>query len=130
MKKNTKWMIGGGLVITLAIIAGLAVMYKCRDYGGYKGYGKMMNWSDHDGDHDGGMRKGHHDKTLAALQTSLGERFAGLDSNGDGALSADEYSAKALDRFTKTDTDKDGEISRKERKQAYKSHKEMRDSEM
>lgn len=41
-------------------------------------------------------------------------RFARLDKNGDGFVTADEFPARRADRFAQLDTDKDGKLSRSE----------------
>ncbi len=54
------------------------------------------------------------------------ERFAAVDTNGDGTWSAAEFTAQKLEHFTKVDTDADGNISAEEREAAKAKMKERR----
>jgi hypothetical protein len=127
MHKTAKWMIGGGLATTFIIIAGMAVALVKHDHHhdgersakshmhkGHKGYHHMRF---------GPAKNGRDDRTLDALQSSLSERFSGLDTNGDGMLSAEEFSAQAIARFMMIDADGDGTLTREEMKKARKDKK-------
>lgn len=127
MHKTAKWMIGGGLATTFIIVAGMAVALVKHDHHhdgeqsakshmhkGHKGYHHMRF---------GLAKNGRGDRTLDALESSLSERFSGLDTNGDGMLSAEEFSVQAIARFMTIDADGDGTLTREEMKKARKNKK-------
>lgn len=128
MNKQTKWIIGGGLATTVTIVAGLAIAHEHHHHHGRYDAG----WSHHDEHHATGKSsrhgRGHHMQTmkLETLKMRLDERFAALDTDGDGLVSADEFSAQAIARFMKVDADGNGELSREEIKEARKQYKEER----
>ena len=127
MHKTVKWMIGGGLATTFIIVAGMAVALVKHDHhhDGERG-AKSHMYKGHKGYHHmrfGPAKNGRGDRTLAALQSSLLERFSGLDTNGDGMLSAEEFSAQAIARFMTIDADGDGILTKAEMKQARKDKK-------
>jgi len=53
--------------------------------------------------------------SAASADVGKGDRWAKLDTNGDGALSAQEFEAGALVRFSKADTNQDGKVTAEER---------------
>lgn len=53
--------------------------------------------------------------SAASAEVGKGGRFAKLDSNGDGALSAQEFEARTLTRFQKADKNQDGKVTAEER---------------
>ena len=50
-----------------------------------------------------------------------GGHFAQMDSNGDGAISAEEHAAGAAKRFSAMDTNGDGKVTRDEMKGHWKA---------
>ncbi|MGC6412539.1 MAG: hypothetical protein ACON4F_06900 [Candidatus Puniceispirillaceae bacterium] len=130
MKNSQKWLIGGGLILTGTLVAGLAVAkighhhsYHHDGYGGYH----------YDDDEDGRFGKhGHKMKgdrggkimsNRADLLENLDMRFKALDADGNGQVTAEEFNNPILSRFDSMDADGNGIISREERR-AYK--KDMR----
>lgn len=133
MHKNVKWIIGSGLATTFIVAAGLAIAVEKHE--GHHNEARAETW--HIG--KGYMGKGHISKghksrhhmrfgkaemKLETLQASLSNRFLALDADGNGMISPDEFSAKAIERFMKIDVDGDGILTRAEIKQAHKSQKE------
>ena len=51
---------------------------------------------------------------MAEMQAKGAERFAAIDTNGDGQLSPVEFAAPQMDRFSKADANGDGSISPEE----------------
>lgn len=49
-----------------------------------------------------------------------GGHFEKMDSNGDGAISADEHAIGAAERFSRMDINSDGKVTREEMKQHRK----------
>lgn len=62
----------------------------------------------------------------AKMQEKAAERFAAVDTNGDGTWSAVEFTAHRLEHFTKVDTNGDGNITAEEREAAKAKKKEHR----
>ena len=125
MNKNVKWIIGGGLATTFIIAAGLAIAIETHENHHGKSYADSWHKdSGHKGRHH--MRFGKGDMTLEGLQTSLAERFTNLDSDGDGMISPEEFSAKAIERFMQVDADGNGTLTKDEIKQAHKLRKQER----
>lgn len=56
-----------------------------------------------------------------------GERFAGLDADNDGAVSAAELDRAAAERFNKADANHDGALTADERRAAWRGHRGPRD---
>lgn len=84
------------------------------------------------------MMKGHkdkmatnedgHDKENAADKNygkggmmSAAEKIAKIDTNGDGALTAEEHAAGSKKMFTKMDLDKDGALTAQEMREGHRS---------
>ncbi len=65
--------------------------------------------------------------SMAAAQPSGGGRFAKLDTNGDGAVSLQEFESRALTHFDKADTNKDGKVTPEERKAAFEAFRAERE---
>ena len=128
MNKQTKWIIGGGLATTVTIVAGLAIAHEHKEHHERVEAG----WSHHDDDHGTGKSgrhgRGHHMQTMTldTLKMRLDERFTALDTDGDGFVSAEEFSAQAIARFMRVDADSDGTLSRDEIKEARKQQKAER----
>ena len=129
MKNSQKWLIGGGLILTGTLVAGLAVAkighhHFHDDHDGYGGY-------HHDDDgrfgKHGHKMKGDKGGKIMSNRTDLLEsldiRFKALDADGDGQVTAEEFNNPMLSRFDMIDADGDGVISRAERR-AHK--KDMR----
>lgn len=61
---------------------------------------------------------------LESERSGKGSRFAKYDANGDGAVSRDEFLAKAAERFSKMDANGDGKLSEDEmKKKRHKGHR-------
>lgn len=84
------------------------------------------------------MMKGHkdematnqdgHDKENAADKNygqagmmSAAEKIAKIDTNGDGALTAEEHAAGSKKMFTKMDIDKDGALTAQEMREGHRA---------
>ncbi len=78
-----------------------------------------------DGKHDGagkGMGSGHH--KMGMRGHGGGKMMMNMaDANSDGSITKAEFTAAAMTRFDKTDTNKDGQVSAEERKAM---HEQMR----
>ena len=127
MHKTVKWIIGGGLATTFVVAAGLAVAVEKHER--HHDKSNAENWhmgKGHNGRHH--MRFGRTEMTLETLQTSLTKRFSSLDADGNGLISPDEFSAKAIERFMTIDADGNGTLTRAEIKEAHKSrHKSLKE---
>lgn len=51
-----------------------------------------------------------------------GSHFAQMDSNGDGAISAEEHAAGAAKHFAAMDSNGDGKVTKDEMKSRWKEH--------
>ena len=65
------------------------------------------------------MAGGH----LESERSGKGDRFAKIDTNGDGAVSREEFLAVAAERFSKMDADGNGSLSKEEMKSRRKKHR-------
>lgn len=70
-----------------------------------------------------------HDKENAADKSygkgkmmSASEKIATIDTNGDGALTAEEHAAGAKKMFTKMDADKDGALTAQEMREGHRAN--------
>lgn len=75
---------------------------------------------------------GHHKANKAhagKMDLKAAEKIKVVDTNGDGALSAEEHNAGTAMMFTKMDTDKDGFLSKEEMAKGHAKmlHKKARD---
>lgn len=66
----------------------------------------------------GGMR-GHHRRGGGGHR---GGGKAGIDANGDGAITKAEFQSRALARFDRADTDRNGVVTAAEHQQARPAH--------
>lgn len=63
--------------------------------------------------------------SAASVHADSADRFAKLDVNADGAVTAQEFEQRAMARFEQTDTNKDGKLSSEERE----AHRDARGRE-
>lgn len=63
---------------------------------------------------------------VAAAQPGHPERFAKLDTNGDGAVTTAEFEAHILQRWTEADANKDSKVTADEMKARFEAHKQER----
>lgn len=78
------------------------------------------------GEHRGGEHRGmgHRGRGMGG---EPGERFAGLDADNDGAVSAAELDRAAAQRFAKADANHDGSLTADERRAAWRDRRGPRD---
>jgi len=74
----------------------------------------------HEKMHPGKKATGHPDEQTAA------EKLKAMDTNGDGAISADEWAAGSKARFDKLDTDHDGSLNKTEWMAGHKAMMEKK----
>ena len=127
IKANKKsLLIGAGLTVASALVAGLAVAaVKHSDHhrDGYGTHGHaMMKLHKLDTNDDDAV-------SLTEFNAPHLERFGALDTDGDGMISSEEFLAKTNARFAKLDSDESGAIEMGEfPKRHKKGHKANRES--
>ena len=72
----------------------------------------------HGGGKHGGGWSGHGRGGMMMGGMMMGGRDMAADADGNGAISQAEFTAAALARFDKTDADKDGKVTKEERRAA------------
>lgn len=114
MKKSTIWLLVGGLGTAGLLASGLAVAEGMARHSQMKSFGLAEQGHDHEEMEPlmAGFAKG--ELKLEMVEQKMMERFKAMDSDGNGALSPDEFAALTLDRLRKLDTNQDGVLSRDE----------------
>lgn len=70
---------------------------------------------------DGHDKENAADKNYGKAGLSASEKIAKIDTNGDGALTAEEHAAGSKKMFTKMDADKDGALTAQEMREGHRS---------
>ena len=102
------------LIVTAAMVLGLAVSASAM--AGQKGPGHGRMFDRLDKDNNGAI-------TNEEAQAARIERFGRLDSNGDGVISIEEFQVIGADRFARMDLNGDGQVTRDEAAQARRQHR-------
>ena len=102
-KVNKSMVIIGGLLVSGAVISGLAMAGNSGNFG-HKHHHSEMNALKLDANVDGMLSQ----EELLARNV---KRFQKLDADSNGMISADEYSAELVAMFTSLDANGDGLLS-------------------
>jgi hypothetical protein len=126
MRKNT--LLALLLSGTTVLAVGAGASYAKDKMGGHhmKGEGhheRMHDGKKHHGKYHGKRRGGERAQYRAFW---AGQRFAKLDTDDSGDLSAEEFSASSEDKFSNWDADNDGTVTEEEAKEGIRKFMEKR----